>query len=147
VTDLSPFGDAEWVPSPSIAYGSQSPPLIPDGRMSRVRFEATTPPRCACLSRSRVKPGVGIHASSDRWRTASPRCSAAVFSQGHLHPAYLPVALCAHRPFARAVLPAPPGSDGLMCPSHGLRSPMPGDSVTGLCRVDPLRLVRGTLPT
>jgi len=40
VTDLSPFGCAEWVPSPSIVYGSQSLPMIPDGRISRVRFEA-----------------------------------------------------------------------------------------------------------
>ena len=121
--------------------------MIPDGRISRVRFEATTSPLCSFLSLSRRKPGVGIHASSESLRTASPLCSAAVVSQCHLDPAYLQVALCAHRPFTRAVLPSHHGYYGLMCPSHGLLSPMHGDSLTGLCRADPLRLVRGTFPT
>ncbi len=35
---LSP--EVKWVPSSSIGYGSQSPPMIPDGRFSRIRFEA-----------------------------------------------------------------------------------------------------------
>ena len=47
MTNLSPFGDAEWGPLPSIVDGSQSLPMIPDGRISRVRFEAATAPPCA----------------------------------------------------------------------------------------------------
>jgi hypothetical protein len=111
--------------------------MIPDGRMSRVRFEATTAPLCAFLSRSRRKPGVGIHPSSDRLRTASPRCSAAVFSPCHLDPAYLPVAWCAHRPFVGEVLPSHTRYYGLMCQSCCLPATMHGDSWLDLCRLDP----------
>jgi hypothetical protein len=60
VTNLSPFGYAEWGPSPSRVDGSQSRPMIPDGRISRVRFEAATAPPCAFRPGSEQKPVVGI---------------------------------------------------------------------------------------
>jgi hypothetical protein len=70
VTNLSPFGDAEWGPSPSIVYGSQSLPMIPDGRISRVRFEAATAPPCAFLPGSELKPVVGIPSTCESLRPA-----------------------------------------------------------------------------
>jgi hypothetical protein len=33
-----------WVSNSSVAYGSQSPPIIPDGRFSRIRFEVAALP-------------------------------------------------------------------------------------------------------
>jgi hypothetical protein len=65
VTHLSPCGEAEWGPSPSIVYGSQSLPMIPDGRMSRVRFAAATAPPCAFLPGAELKPVVGLPSAGD----------------------------------------------------------------------------------
>ena len=50
--------NSEWVARSSIAYVSQSPPMIPDGRFSRIRFEAAAytvrlPTARASLSRGR----------------------------------------------------------------------------------------------
>ena len=70
MTHLSPFGDAEWGPSASIVYGSQSLPMIPDGRISRVRFEAATAPPCAFLPGSELKPVVGIPSACESLRPA-----------------------------------------------------------------------------
>jgi hypothetical protein len=56
-------------PTP-ITHVSSSLPMIPDGRISRVRFEATTAPLCAFLSLDRLKPVVGIHPWSESLRTA-----------------------------------------------------------------------------
>jgi len=41
------FRYVEWVPNSSMAYDSQSPPIIPDGRISRVRFEVAALPNWA----------------------------------------------------------------------------------------------------
>ena len=70
MTNLSPFGYAEWGPSPSIVYGSQSLPMIPDGRISRVRFEAATAPPCAFLPGAELKPVVGIPSACESLRPA-----------------------------------------------------------------------------
>ena len=70
MTNPSPVGDAEWGPSPSIVYGSQSLPMIPDGRISRVRFEAATAPPCAFLPGAELKPVVGIPSTYERLRPA-----------------------------------------------------------------------------
>jgi hypothetical protein len=121
--------------------------MIPDGRISRVRFEATTSTLCSFLSLDRLKPVVGIHPSSESLHTASPRCSAAVVTQCHLDPAYLPVALCAHRPFAREARPSHVRYYGLMCQSCCLPATMHGGSWLGPCRLDHPRLVIRTFPT
>ena len=50
------------MPSPSMVYGSQSLPMIPDGRMSRVRFE--TAARCSLSggpSCERASSSRGLH--------------------------------------------------------------------------------------
>jgi hypothetical protein len=39
---ISLFRFANWVPSPTSGYVSRSPPIIPDGQISRVRFETST---------------------------------------------------------------------------------------------------------
>ena len=55
---LSPI--VEWVPNSSIACGSQSPPMIPDGRISRIRFEAAAYTLCLPKGRTELKPMVDI---------------------------------------------------------------------------------------
>ena len=46
--------------------------MSPDGRIARVRFEATTAPLCSFLSRSRLKRVVGIHPASNSLAQPSP---------------------------------------------------------------------------
>jgi hypothetical protein len=121
--------------------------MIPAGRMSRVRCEATTSPRCAFRALDRLQPVVGSPLWSECLRPASPLGSAAVFCQGHLDPASLPVAWCTHRPFASEALPAHPRSDGLMCQPCCLPATRPGGSCLGLGRLDHSRLVSRTFST
>lgn len=77
-----------WVPNSSIAYVSQSPPMIPDGRISRIRFEAAAYTlrlpkggnelksmvdiRSLCLTFAQSLASVGITGSAS---TASDSCS------------------------------------------------------------------------
>ena len=72
MTGLSPFGYAEWVPSPSIVYGSQSLPMIPDGRVSRVRFEtAASLSLSGAPSFERARLSSGLHTLAG-WKFATP---------------------------------------------------------------------------
>jgi hypothetical protein len=136
------FRYARWVPSSPIAHVSASPPLIPDGRLSRVRLAAAACPQrpfpdIPKLKRSPVytpwMPGYTSGSTPSEVITAPWHCVQTMFPLRCPPLTESPFAACGCYPLAGGVqhllgehypsFLAPTGSCAPPQSSHGLRLP------------------------
>ena len=124
--------------------------MIPDGRFSRVRFEAAAIQ--FSLQRAFLKPTRltrGRHTlASLKFATPDSHQPGQRFYPVTPGPCLLNRWRCnTHRPFAREALPPHCRYYDLMCQSCCLPSTMHGDSLMNLCSLDHPLLVNRTFPT